>query len=73
MDTDKAGQLIEQLASNVSGLKEALEPLLTGDLNETASKLPVLDRAKLYIFVTYTIESILFCTCQSLFYSSFDS
>jgi exosome complex protein LRP1 len=34
---------------------------LKSALSETSSKLPLLDKAKLYVLVTYAIESMLFC------------
>lgn len=54
--------LIELLDDNVDDLEEALAPLLKSALSETAGKLPLLDKAQLYVLVTYAIESILFCT-----------
>ena len=53
--------LLEQLEDNIDDLEESLEPLLTTALSTTTSKLPVLDKAKLYVLLTYTIESLLFC------------
>ncbi|CAD6592483.1 MAG: hypothetical protein ASARMPRED_006306 [Alectoria sarmentosa] len=52
--------LIELLDDNIDDLEEALEPLLKSALSDTARKLPLLDRAQLYVLVTYSIESILF-------------
>jgi exosome complex protein LRP1 len=54
--------LLQQLGDNVDDLKDALAPLLQSSLPETAAKLPLLDKAKCYVLVTYAIESILFCT-----------
>lgn len=53
--------LIEGLDENVDDLKEALAPLLQAALAENAAKLPLLDKAQLYVLVTYAIESLLFC------------
>ena len=53
--------LIESLDDNIDDLEEALGPLLKITLSETAGKLPLLDRAQLYVLVTYAIESIIFC------------
>lgn len=53
--------LLEQLEENIDDLSETLEPLLKVPLSETAAKLPLLDRAKLYVSITYAIESIIFC------------
>ena len=55
-------QLIDQLGDNIDDLGAALEPFFKAAIAQTATKLPLLDRAKLYAIVTYSIESILFCT-----------
>jgi exosome complex protein LRP1 len=59
--------LLEQLDDEIDDLEEAISPLTKAPLIETASKLPLLDKAKLYVLVTYAIESILFCKFQCLF------
>ena len=61
MDSTKILSLLEQLDDEVDDLQESLEPLLKTALSETSSKLPLLDKAKLYVLVTYAIESVLFC------------
>ena len=61
METIDLVPLIESLDDNIDDLEEALEPLVKAALSDTAGKLPLLDKAQLYVFVTYTIESILFC------------
>ena len=61
METIDLGPLIELLDENIDDLEEALEPLLRNALSDTAGKLPLLDKAQLYVLVTYAIESILFC------------
>ena len=53
--------LIEQLDDNMDDLEEALAPLLKTTLADSASKLPLLDRVKLYVLSTYAIESLIFC------------
>ena len=53
--------LIDLLDDNLDDLEGALEPLLQSSLSDTAGKLPLLDKAQLYVLVTYAIESILFC------------
>ena len=53
--------LTELLDDNIDDLEEALEPLLQSGLSDIAGKLPLLDKAHLYVLVTYAIESILFC------------
>jgi len=62
MDSSSILELIDQLDDNVDDLEESLAPLLKSPLSDSASKLPLLDKAKLYILVTYAIESILFGT-----------
>ena len=59
--TQKLMSLLEDLDDDLDDLEESLAPLLKPALVETASKYPVLDRAKLYVLVTYAIESMLFC------------
>jgi hypothetical protein len=61
MDTSNVLSLLEQLDDEADDLEESLDPLLTTALSEISSKLPLLDKAKLYVLVTYAIESILFC------------
>lgn len=54
--------LLEQLEDHVDDLEEVLQPLLRQPLSATTKKLPVLDKAKLHVLITYTLESLLFCT-----------
>ncbi len=61
MDTSDLVPLIELLDDNIDDLEEALSPLIESALSDTAGKLPLLDKAQLYVLVTYAIESILFC------------
>ena len=61
MDARNLSGLVEQLDDNIDDLEEQLAPLLSSAFSATTKKLPVLDRAKLYVLVTYTIESLLFC------------
>lgn len=61
MDSTGVLQLLEQLDDEVDDLEEALSSVLGNALSPTLSKLPVLDKAKLYVLMTYAIESILFC------------
>ncbi|CAG8960118.1 hypothetical protein HYFRA_00010597 [Hymenoscyphus fraxineus] len=60
MDSSKVLSLVDQLDDDIDDLEEALGPLIKTALSETTSKLPLLDKAKLYVLVTYAIESILF-------------
>ncbi len=61
MDVTDLSPLVSKLSGNLDELQEAIKPLL-GDLEDVSSKLPLLDRAKLYVMVAYAIEAALFCT-----------
>ncbi|OJD37409.1 exosome-associated family protein [Diplodia corticola] len=60
MDTPSLLPQVDALADNIDDLEDALGPLLQSALSTHASKLPLLDKAKLYTLVTYAIESMLF-------------
>ena len=60
MDTTDVQALVEDFGGNIDDLEEALAPLLQTALSASTSKLPLLDKAKLYVLATYAIESILF-------------
>ncbi|KAK0937935.1 hypothetical protein LTR29_010500 [Friedmanniomyces endolithicus] len=60
MESSEVLSLVEDMGSNIDDLEEALAPLLKTALSASTSKLPLLDKAKLYVLVTYAIESILF-------------
>lgn len=51
---------LEQLDVDLNRLEEVLKPLL-GDFGDLSSKLPLLDKSKLYVLMAYAIESLLFC------------
>jgi exosome complex protein LRP1 len=61
METAELLSLVEHLEDNIDDLEESLEPLLSAALSATTKKLPVLDKAKLYVLIVYSIESLLFC------------
>jgi len=61
MDSAGLVALIEKLDDDLDELEDVLLPLMRDPMVETAGKLPLLDRAKLYVLTTYAIESILFC------------
>ena len=67
MDSTDIVPLLEALDDNIDDVEEALSPLLKAALSDTAGRLPVLDKAQLYVLLTYAIESILFCGCSSAF------
>ena len=69
MDPIDLMPLIEQLDDNIDDLEEALSPLLQGSLSDTAGKLPLLDKAQLYVLTTFAIESVLFC--KAMFHLTF--
>ncbi|RHZ70516.1 hypothetical protein CDV55_103525 [Aspergillus turcosus] len=52
--------LLEQLDDNVDDLEEALKPILESPVSETSNKLPLLDKAKFHVLVTYALESLIF-------------
>ena len=58
MEAANLVSLIDTLDDNIDDLKEALAPFLKAD---SASKLPLLEKAQLHVLVTYAIESLLFC------------
>lgn len=62
MEPDDLAPLIEDLSGNIDDIEEALRPLLSMGVDEIASKLPLLDKAKLQVLVTYTLESLIFCS-----------
>lgn len=57
--------LVEDLEVNIDELSDILSPLLSTPLSTTASSLPLLDKAKLYVLAAYSIESILYSTLQA--------
>ena len=61
MDQVDLTPLVDQLGDDIDELEEALSTLTDATLAETTSKLPLLDKANLFVLVTYAIESILFC------------
>jgi len=51
---------LDHLASDIEDLEDSLTPILNAALSASTSKLPLLDKAKLYVLATYAIESLLF-------------
>lgn len=66
METINLTPLIEQLEDNIDDLEDVLEPLLGQPLSATTQKMPVMDKAKLHVLITYAIESLIFCTISPL-------
>ena len=69
METAELLSLVEHLEDNIDELEESLEPLLEAALSATTKKLPVLDKAKLYVLIVYSIESLLFCKFYAFKYN----
>ncbi|KAI5297795.1 hypothetical protein KEM56_004533 [Ascosphaera pollenicola] len=61
MDTADLKPLLEELEDSLDDVEDVLEPLLKQALAATTQKMPVLDKAKLHVTVTYAIWSLLFC------------
>ncbi|CAI7590135.1 hypothetical protein N7533_000633 [Penicillium manginii] len=60
MDAPDLTPLLEQLEDNVDDLEEVLEPVLGQSLAKLSKNLPVMDRAKIHVLITYTLESLIF-------------
>ncbi|KAJ5198301.1 uncharacterized protein N7498_007418 [Penicillium cinerascens] len=60
MDTTDLLPLLEQLDDNVDDLEEVLQPFLGQSLSKASKNLPVMDKAKLHVLITYTLESLIF-------------
>ena len=61
MDAADIKPLLELLDDKIDDLEEALQPLLAQSVTQAAGKLPLLDKAKYYVLMSYAIESVLFC------------
>lgn len=61
MDPTDMVPLIEKLNDSIDDLEDALAPLLEKNLSDIANKLPLLDKAQMYVLATFAIESLLFC------------
>lgn len=68
MDVVDLVPLLEALDDNIDALEAALAPLTKGALADAASRLPLLDKAQLYVLVTYAIETVLFCQSRNPFW-----
>ncbi|KAL9054978.1 MAG: hypothetical protein Q9162_003833 [Coniocarpon cinnabarinum] len=60
MDSDSFQTLVDTLDETADSLETALTPLLSQPLSTLATKLPLLERAKVYTLTTYAILSLLF-------------
>jgi len=61
MDPVDLVPLIEQLDDDIDDLEDAIAPLLQKNLSDIAGRLPLLDKAQLYVLATFAVESLLFC------------
>ncbi|KAJ9161663.1 hypothetical protein NKR19_g2066 [Coniochaeta hoffmannii] len=59
MDITDIKPQLEDLGASIDNLEAALRPLID-DVGSVASKLPLLDKAKLNVMTCYAIESLLF-------------
>lgn len=60
MDPNNISPELDHLDDELDSLEAALQPILH-NVSDVATKLPLLDKAKLYVLMTYAIESMLFC------------
>ncbi|KAI1460092.1 Sas10/Utp3/C1D family-domain-containing protein [Annulohypoxylon moriforme] len=63
MDPPNISPQLDRLDDEIDNLEEALQPIL-GNISDVANKLPLLDKAKLFVLVTYSIESMLFSSLR---------
>lgn len=61
MNTAQVMDMVNLLDDQVDDIEEALAPLLKSSLQDIAAKLPVVDKARLYVLTAYAIDSLLFC------------
>lgn len=78
MDESAASGLLEDLGDGIDDIVTALQPLLDAPVQTTADSLSLLEKAKVYTWTSYAIETLLFNyirlrgtqifpnTCQSL-------
>ncbi|KAI1379997.1 Sas10/Utp3/C1D family-domain-containing protein [Hypoxylon crocopeplum] len=59
MDPTNISPQLDRLDDELDNLEEVLQPILA-NVSDVANKLPLLDKAKLYVLATYSIESMLF-------------
>ncbi|KAI5806895.1 putative exosome-associated protein [Geopyxis carbonaria] len=57
---DSPQVLLEDLEDSLDDLTHNIKPLLQRSVYDTATRLTVADKARLYVLTTYTIESLLF-------------
>jgi hypothetical protein len=52
--------LLHNLSDRLEDVQESLAPLLENTIQELSAKLPVIDKARLYVLAAYTLESLMF-------------
>ena len=70
MENPNILSLLGELDDNIDDLDEALAPFIKSSLPDATGKLPLLDKAKLYVLITYALESMLFCRLSNPFSST---
>ncbi|KAK4124936.1 hypothetical protein N657DRAFT_689325 [Parathielavia appendiculata] len=63
MDVSDITPQLDRLEEALHKAGQSLEPLL-GDIGDISSKLPLLDKANLYVLVAYAIEALLFSSLR---------
>ena len=61
MDQSEIDDLTKQLGDGIDDLSSVLSSVVKISVTASASKMPLLDRAKMYVLIVYAIESVLFC------------
>ncbi|PSK34914.1 Exosome complex protein [Elsinoe australis] len=59
-DSSRVETLLGTLSHQIDGVEAALQPLLSKPLSATTSKVPLLDKAKIYVHTAYAVESLVF-------------
>ena len=60
LETPPLAPHLDHLTHTIDTLTDALDPLVSTSLHNISSTLPLLDKAKLYIHLSYAIESLLY-------------
>ncbi|RPA82651.1 hypothetical protein BJ508DRAFT_238002 [Ascobolus immersus RN42] len=63
-DLNNLKSLLSLLTDQIEDLSESLAPITSKPLTDYAVSLPILDKAKLYVLISYTIESLVFSSLR---------